>query len=258
MPPPTQAHLVERPWAAGETISFGAKVRAYGRCEKVTFGTNKEGWNRTRAELETKRIIQHTERGTWVPPRIEPPEDRLEPCPRSACGLTRASACSRTVVAVKATRPRRGHDQRLRVEARIPAAVLRPLEDRRDLPTARRSLRGPVREVEFALYLRDELLEYAMELRGRGLRHEPSEHFFGTSTGPRRDPDRFRDRILARAVERANTNREQHGLAPLPEITPHSRQASVCRRGGDLGAGWVLPGDRAAQRGRLRYGRLRV
>jgi integrase len=79
-----------------------------------------------------------------------------------------------------------------------------------------------VREVEITLYLRDELLDYAMDRRARGLPHALSDHFFGTTTGRRRDPDRFRDRILARAVERANTNREQHGLPPLPAITPHS------------------------------------
>jgi integrase len=79
-----------------------------------------------------------------------------------------------------------------------------------------------VREVEITLYLRDELLEHAMDRRARGLPFGPSDHFFGTATGRRRDPDRFRDRILARAVERANSNRAQSGLAPLPEITPHS------------------------------------
>jgi hypothetical protein len=78
MPRPTQGHVIERRWSDGKTISYGAKVRAYGRYEKVTFGTNKQGWNRTRAELETERIIQQIERGTWVPPRLEPPEDRLE------------------------------------------------------------------------------------------------------------------------------------------------------------------------------------
>jgi integrase len=79
-----------------------------------------------------------------------------------------------------------------------------------------------VREVEITLYLRDELLEYAMDRRARGGLHEPSDYFFGTSTGRRRDTDRFRDRILVRAVERATSNREQNGLPPLPEITPHS------------------------------------
>ena len=79
-----------------------------------------------------------------------------------------------------------------------------------------------VREVEMTLYLRDELLEYVMDRRARGLPMAPSDHFFGTASGQRRDPDRFRDRILYRAVDRANENRARHGLAPLTEITPHS------------------------------------
>jgi integrase len=61
-----------------------------------------------------------------------------------------------------------------------------------------------------------------MDRRARGLPLEPSDHFFGTSTGNRRDRDRFRDRILARTVERASTNRTEAGLPPLPETTPHS------------------------------------
>jgi integrase len=79
-----------------------------------------------------------------------------------------------------------------------------------------------VREVEITLYLRDELLAHAMDRQARGLPFGPADHFFGTATGRRRDPDRFRDRILARAVQRANANRAQGGLAPLPDITPHS------------------------------------
>jgi hypothetical protein len=71
-------HVIERPWADGQTVSYGAQVRAYGRYEKVTFGTNKQGWNRTRAELEAERIVQQIERGTWVPPWLEPREDRLQ------------------------------------------------------------------------------------------------------------------------------------------------------------------------------------
>ena len=78
MPRQTRGHLFERSWSDGVTVSYGAKVRAYGRYEWVTFGTNKQGWNGTRAELETERILQQIERGTWVPPRLKPPEDRLE------------------------------------------------------------------------------------------------------------------------------------------------------------------------------------
>ena len=61
-----------------------------------------------------------------------------------------------------------------------------------------------------------------MDRRARGLPLGSADHFFGTATGKRRDPDRFRDRILARAVTRANANRAENGLAPLPPITPHS------------------------------------
>src|SRR5947209_4792274 len=77
MPRPVGGHVFERAWSDGETVSFGAKVRAYGRYEQVTFGTNKQGWNRTRAELETEKLLQQIERGTWVPPRLRPREDRL-------------------------------------------------------------------------------------------------------------------------------------------------------------------------------------
>ena len=53
-------------------------MSAYGQREKVTFGTNKQGWNTRRAELEAERIVEQIERGTWVPPRLEPREHRLE------------------------------------------------------------------------------------------------------------------------------------------------------------------------------------
>lgn len=55
---PNTGHVFEKPWADGETITYGARVRAYGRYEKVTFGTSKQGWNRQRAELETEKIQQ--------------------------------------------------------------------------------------------------------------------------------------------------------------------------------------------------------
>jgi integrase len=54
------------------------RVYAYGRREKVTLGTNKQGWNLARAELETEKILQQIERGTWVPPRLGPREDRVQ------------------------------------------------------------------------------------------------------------------------------------------------------------------------------------
>ncbi len=78
-----------------------------------------------------------------------------------------------------------------------------------------------VREVEISLYLRDELLEHLMDRHSRQLPMGPTD-YFGTATGGRRDPDRFRDRILARSVERASATRAEQGLAPLPPITSHS------------------------------------
>jgi integrase len=79
-----------------------------------------------------------------------------------------------------------------------------------------------VREVEMTLYLRDELLAYLMDRRARGLPTGPGDPFFGTATGKSRDQDRFRDRILYRAADRANEKRAAVRLAALPEITPHS------------------------------------
>jgi integrase len=387
MPRPTQGYVVERPWADGKTVSYGAQVRAYGRYEKVTFGTNKQGWNRTRAELETERIMQQIERGTWVPPRLQPREDRLEEAmaalgvqvdetfrvfskrwwrskqlgldedtvndyewrlgylerffgryrlgeitPRlvdrfrdelheRAETIRRAQERARTETGrrplmetvtdnrgrtyerrrrplsntsinamitllgqilqqavdyeliarnpvrvggrsarfLKRARPNRSFLDVDEFHALLDAAGELEAEARKDFKgLGRRAMlatlglagfriselmdlrvaqvdlirsrfkladaktEAGVREVEITLYLRDELLQHAMDRRARGLPFGPSDHFFGTATGRRRDPDRFRDRILARAVERANSNRAQSGLAPLPEITPHS------------------------------------
>ena len=132
MPRPNTGNVFEKPWADGETISYVARVYAYGRREKVTLGTNKQGWNRQRAELEIEKILQQIERGTWVPPRLEPREDRLEDA-MSQLGVRvdetfrtfanswwRPSSCEST----ESTR------QRLQVAARLPAAVLRQLQAR--------------------------------------------------------------------------------------------------------------------------------
>ena len=78
MPRPNTGNVFEKPWADGETVSYVARVYAYGRREKVTLGTNIQGWNLARAELETEKILQQIDRGTWVPPRLEPREDRLQ------------------------------------------------------------------------------------------------------------------------------------------------------------------------------------
>jgi hypothetical protein len=78
IPRPNRGNVFEKPWADGETISYVARMYACGRREKITLGTNKQGWNLQGAELETEKILQQIERGTWVPPRVAPREDRLE------------------------------------------------------------------------------------------------------------------------------------------------------------------------------------
>ena len=379
--------VFEKPWSNGETVSFGAWVYAYGQREKVTFGTNKEGWNRTRAELETEKIVQQIERGTWVPPRLEPREDRVRDA-MSQLGLQldemfrtfannwwqtkrlRVDESTRTDYEWRLGYLHRFFDRyrlgeittrlvdRFRDELHEQAATIRSAQERARTEKGRKPLmetvtdkrgrtyqrrrrplsntsinamikllgqilqqavdyelipRNPVRigersarflprvrpnrtfleidefhdllaaageleaearadrkglgrramcatlglagfrisemldllvaqvdlarsrfkladakteagvrEVEMTLYLRDELLEYVMDRRARGLPVAPSDHFFGTAAGRRRDPDRFRDRILYRAVDRANENRARRGLPPLPDITPHS------------------------------------
>ncbi len=377
----TMGHVFERAWADGETVSYGAKVRAYGRYEKVTFGTNTQGWNRTRAELETEKIVQQIERGTWVPPRLEPREDRLEEVmaelgvqvdesfrvfakrwwrskqigldpdtvndyewrlgylqrffgryqlreltPRlidrfrdelheQAEAIRNAHSRGRVLMETVSDKRGRTYERRRRALSNtsinamitllgqiLQQAVDYELIDRNPVRVGGRSARflkrvrpartflevdefhalldaageleaearqdykglgrramvatlglagfrisemidlrvaqvdlarsrfkladakteAGVREVEITLYLRDELLAHAMDRRARGLPFGPSDHFFGTATGRRRDPNRFRDRILARAVERANSNRAQSGMAPMPDITPHS------------------------------------
>jgi len=104
--------VTEWRWADGTTVTFGARVYTYARREKVASGTDKQGWNRRRAEIELEKIVQQIERGTWIPPRLQLKEDRaatamaelglqvdesfraFEPSPvaggiRSACGSAR-------------------------------------------------------------------------------------------------------------------------------------------------------------------------
>lgn len=75
----------------------------------------------------------------------------------------------------------------------------------RVVQTGRRKRPRPARASEITRYLRDELLEYAMDRRARGL-PLPSDHFFGIQPRETARPRRFRDRILAvRSSARAQT-----------------------------------------------------
>jgi integrase len=381
MPRPRTGQIIEEPWADGDTISFVARVYAYGRREYVTFGTDKQGWNVQRAELELERVVQQIERGTWVPPRLRAKEDRSAAAmaqlgvkvdesfrvfahrwwssKRLSIGENtvndyewRLAALQRffgrfalseiDVALVDRFRDElRQQAETLRVAAERGKPLIETVTDRRGrtferrrrplsntsinamigllgqilqqavdyeliarnpvrvggrssrfLPRTKASrtfleidefhalldaagaldaeareeykglgrramvaalglggfriselldLRGAhvdlarsrfklpdakteagVREVEMTLYLRDELLAYGMDRKRRGLPSGDNDFFFGTATGKRRDRNRFRDRILCRAVDRANADRAKNGLRALPPITPHS------------------------------------
>ena len=374
---PASGQVIERPWADGETITFGARLRAYGRRHRLTFGTNSQGWNRTRAEIELESIMQQILRGTWVPPKTRTSAVRTavaQPDGHQAFGpfarkvadakkshgldestiadlewklgylighfgrlelmeidvartdgfrddlanrsrVIREAAArgkplmenvtSKKGVAYQRRKPALSntsinsilallsqilqratdygyiernpmkigeHNDRFlpgikpvrtflevdEFKALLHAAGNLDDDARRDRRIGRRAALATLglsgfriselcnmrcsqvdlararfkvpdaktakgtREVEMTLWNRDELLQHREQRLRDGFPMAPHDHFFGTITGARRDPDRFRDRVLARSVARANERRAEQGLSTLPKITPHS------------------------------------
>lgn len=68
----------EHRWADGETITFRLRVPFEGRRPRIELGTNHEGWNRERADIERERIMGQIDRGTWQPPEPEPDHEEEE------------------------------------------------------------------------------------------------------------------------------------------------------------------------------------
>ena len=68
MPRDSSGTIEVHPWKDGTTLTFRARVRAYGRQWRVTFGTNHEGWSEERARVELDLILDRVRRGTWEPP----------------------------------------------------------------------------------------------------------------------------------------------------------------------------------------------
>ncbi len=377
MPRPSAGQVTERSWKNQKTITFGARLYAYGRRHRLVFGTNTQGWNRTRADIELEDILQQVDRGTWVPPekktsvkptsagrpdghqpfrpfahsiieakrshgldadtladlkwklgyltgyfgrfelleidvaRVDAFRDELakrarvineaaargkpltetvkrsgqKPYKRRKRALSNTSINAmlsllgqilqravdyghiernpvrvgerkqRFLPAVKAARTflevdeltsllqaageldsAARRDRRIGRRAALAALALAgfrisELCDMRcqqvDLARARfkvpdaKTVKG-IREVEMSLSLRGELVRHRAQRVRDDFPMGPTDHFFGTVSGTRRDPDRFRDRVLGRAVERANEKRAEQGLAALPAITPHS------------------------------------
>ncbi|HEX3361815.1 MAG TPA: site-specific integrase [Solirubrobacterales bacterium] len=73
MPRRSSGHIERRPWKDGRTTSWRVHVSVDGRPYKVTLGTNHEGWNDERAEVELDKILAQIRRGTWAPPVQGPP-----------------------------------------------------------------------------------------------------------------------------------------------------------------------------------------
>jgi integrase len=80
-----------------------------------------------------------------------------------------------------------------------------------------------VREVEMTLWNRGELVRHREQRLRDGFPMELADHFFGTANGRRRDPDRFRGRVLARL--------HVAGLPADPQLPPDRPRAP-----GHLGA----------------------
>jgi integrase len=377
MPRPTTGQVTERLWADGKTVTFGARLYAYGRRHRLVFGTDRQGWSRTRAEIELESIQQQVVRGTWVPPETktsvvsreaERPDGRAPfgPFARKVIDAKKSHGLDSDTIADLEWKLGYllGHFARMELadidvarvdgfrddlagRARVireAAARGKPLMEtvergdgghyrRRKRPLSNTSINGMlallgqilqravdygyidrnpvrvggrrerfllavkpartflevdelaslldaageldgaarrdhrigrrgalaalalagfriselcsmrcgqvdlararfkvpdaktpkgVREVEMTLWLRDELLRHRAQRAADGFPTGPADHFFGTLSGARRDPDRFRDRVLARSVELANERRAADGLAPLQAITPHS------------------------------------
>lgn len=375
---PVSGEVTERWWRDGETVTFGARFYAYGSRHRVVFGTNTQGWNRTRVEIELESILQQVTRGTWVPPDKRTSVAQTEavaegdghqlfgPFARKIVEAKKCHGLDENTIAdlewklgyliayfgsmelgeidvartdgfrdelasrarvirqaeargkplTETVTTKRGHSYKRQkrplsntsinaIMALLSQVLQRAMDygyiernpmrigERRDrfLPTvkpsrtfleidevhalldaageldqaARRDRRvgrrgaiatlavlglriselcdvlcehvdlerarltvpdaktpKGVREVEIPVWLVSVLrAHYEQRLRD-GFPMSPGNHFFGTLTGKRRDPDRFRDRILARAVTLGGERRAEQDLPSLPAITPHS------------------------------------
>jgi integrase len=72
VPPRATGRIDPHHWADGKTITWRLQVRAYGRRKTITLGTNHEGWNEERAQVELDKVIDQIARGTWRPPESRP------------------------------------------------------------------------------------------------------------------------------------------------------------------------------------------
>ena len=79
-----------------------------------------------------------------------------------------------------------------------------------------------VRHVEITPALRDILLAHRADKLRAGHPSGPDDPFFGNRDGRRWSEGNVRERIIGPAAERASARLVEHGLPPLPHITPHT------------------------------------
>jgi integrase len=68
VPPRASGEIKTHPWADGRTVSYSLRVRAHGTRHQLKLGTNHQGWNEHRAQVELDGVLQRIARGTWTPP----------------------------------------------------------------------------------------------------------------------------------------------------------------------------------------------
>ncbi|QEC47017.1 tyrosine-type recombinase/integrase [Baekduia soli] len=68
MPRPATGAIESHHWRDHTTVTWRLRVRAYGRRWCIDLGTNHEGWNEERAQVELDQVQAQIARGTWQPP----------------------------------------------------------------------------------------------------------------------------------------------------------------------------------------------
>src|SRR4051794_6745778 len=66
--------VVERPTKKG--ITYALRFIAYGERQYITLGTDRDGMDRERAEIELDNIMADVRRGLWIPP--QPKDDKSQ------------------------------------------------------------------------------------------------------------------------------------------------------------------------------------
>jgi len=78
MPRKPSGSIETHEWTDGRTVTYRLRVRVEGRRHRVDLGTNHEGWNAERAQVQLDHISRQIERGTWEAPVRRAAVERLD------------------------------------------------------------------------------------------------------------------------------------------------------------------------------------